>query len=218
MSFLQTSIRSGYITDLVLPPAQDGQDPATILEQGLAAIFASIHSPTTMINLNPLVQSVKQIPESDPKAVDYRTVAPSFDIALDAPYVILTQDDPDPKANTISTHGFRQYEIVDKLNIAFGLTQNLVYHAAIRPTRFGMETFTNAGSGVVIFGRWEIKVADGGRVINIVEKNDIKCNLVLSWYIRSTIDKSHAETHARLKEKWIVRMKEVGFEHPLPRN
>ncbi|RVX75036.1 hypothetical protein B0A52_01313 [Exophiala mesophila] len=217
MAFLQTNIRSGYITDLVLPPAQQGQDPATILEQGLAAIFASIHSPTIMINLNPLVQSVNQIPESDPKSVDYREIAPSFDIALDAPYVILTQDESDPKANTISTNGFRQFEIVDKLNIGFGMTQNLVYHAAIRQTRFGMETFTNAGSGVVIFGRWEIKVADGGRVINIIEKNVVRCNLLLSWYIRSTIDKSHAEAHAKLKEKWIVRMKEVGFD-PMPRN
>lgn len=213
MAFLNTTLRSGYITDLVLPPAKPGQDPNAILQEGLSAIYASIHDPKTMITLNPLVQDVKQIASSDSKAVDHQTLAPSFGVDLNAPYLAPSSTQDNSNAPSSSPYGFNHFEILDKLNLAFGFTQNLIYHAAIRPTRWGMEAFTNAGSGVTIFGRWEIKVADNGRVINIIEKNEIRCNVVVSWYINRTVDKSHAETHARLKAKWISDMKAKGYDY-----
>ncbi|KEF53444.1 uncharacterized protein A1O9_10419, partial [Exophiala aquamarina CBS 119918] len=214
MAFLSTSLKSGYITDLILPAPLEGQRPDDVLRTGLDAIFASVHTPNTMITLNPLVHEVKQLASTDPKAVDVATVAPSFGVALDVPYAILREGD------TASPGGFQQFEILDKLNVMFGYTTDLTYHAAIRQTKMGMEAFTNAGSGVTIYGRWEIKVGNDadkgaqgqGQVINLIERNEIKCNVLLSWYIKASLDKSHRETHRRLKEKWLAAMREAGYK------
>lgn len=238
MAFLQTSLKSGYITDLILPAPLEGQTFDDVLRIGLDAIFSSIHTPNTMITLNPLVHDVKQLSPSDPKCVDVLTIAPSFGVAVDAPSVVLREGENPAHG------GFQQFEILDKLNIMFGYTTDLTYHAAIRQTKMGMEAFTNAGSGVTIYGRWEIKVsgspspqqlgantnanANGpdrnagggpgpgqgqGQVINLIERNEIKCSVLLSWYIKASLDKSHRETHRRLKEKWITAMKDAGYKY-----
>jgi len=216
MAFLSTSLKSGYITDLILPAPLEGQTPDDVLRTGLDAIFASVHTPNTMITLNPLVHEVKQLLPSDPKAVDVSSIAPSFGVAVDSPYAILREGE------SAAPGGFQQFEILDKLNVMFGFTSDLTYHSAIRQTKMGMEAFTNAGSGVTIYGRWEIKVApglqqsDGGggpvQVINLIERNEIKCNVLLSWYIKASLDKSHRETHRRLKEKWLAAMREAGYK------
>lgn len=217
MSFLQTSLKSGYITDLILPRPLEGQTADDVLQAGLDAIFSSVHTPNTMITLNPLVHEVKQLSPSDPKAVDVATIAPTFGVAIDAPYAILRDGE------SAAPGGFQQFCILDKLNVMFGYTTDLTYYSAIRQTKMGMEALTNAGSGVVIYGRWEIKVsgspssgpdggAGGGQVINLIERNEIKTSVLLSWYIKSSLDKSHRETHRRLKEKWLSAMREAGYK------
>ncbi|KAK5047046.1 hypothetical protein LTR84_006988 [Exophiala bonariae] len=215
MAFLQTTLKSGYITDLILPRPLEGQTPDEVLKAGLDAIFASVHTPNTMITLNPLVHEVKQLSPSDPKAVDVMSVAPIFGLAVDAPYAVL-RDGENPALG-----GFQQFEILDKLNVMFGYTTDLTYFSAIRATKMGMEALTNAGSGVVIYGRWEIKVSGspggegtsgGGQVINLIERNEIKTNVLLSWYIKASLDKSHRETHRRLKEKWLSAMRDAGYK------
>jgi hypothetical protein len=224
MAFLQTTLKSGYITDLILPAPLEGQTFDDVVRTGLDAIFSSVHTPNTMITLNPLVHEVKQLSPSDPKAVDVLTVARSFGVAVDEPYAVLREGE------NPALGGFQQFEILDKLNIMFGYTTDLTYHAAIRQTKMGTEAFTNAGSGVTIYGRWEIKVsgapsrhqlggeANGGapgqgQVINLIERNEIKCSVLLSWYIKASLDKSHRETHRRLKEKWLSAMKEAGYKY-----
>jgi hypothetical protein len=216
MPLFQTTIRSGFITDLILPLPTETKTPADVVRDGLATIFASIHDPNTMIKLNPLVQDVKPLLESDPGAVDAEAMCRDFGIEVNPPY---------------AAEAFQQFEITDELNIAFGYTTDLVYHSAIRATKMGMQAFTDPGNGVRIFGSWEIKVADGdgdsdrsegldqgtvglagGKVIHIVERNETRCNVVLGWYIKSTLDKSHRVTHARLKERWIEKMKELGYK------
>lgn len=226
---LQTTLRTGYITDLILPAPHDGETSDDVLRVGLDAIFSSVHTPNTMITLNPLVHDVKQLQDTDPKAVDVRTLAPSFGVALDAPYVVNAEAGTDARAEGVlpDAAGFKHFAILDKLNMLFGYTTDLLYHTAIRQTKSGMEAFTNAGSGVVICGKWDVKVSESstspqaaglagpGKVINLIERNEIRCNLVLSWYIKSSLDKSHRETHRRLKEKWIKAMKDAGYEYPV---
>lgn len=213
MSFLQTTLKSGYITDLILPRPLEGQTSDDVLKTGLDAIFASVHSPNTMITLNPLVHEVKQLSPSDSKAVDVTSIAPIFGLAIDSPNAVL-RDGEDPALG-----GFQQFEILDKLNVMFGYTTDLTYFSAIRATKMGMEALTNAGSGVIIYGRWEIKVSGSpggaggaGQVINLIERNEIKTNVLLSWYIKASLDKSHRETHRRLKEKWLGAMREAGYK------
>lgn len=212
MAFLQTTLKSGYITDLILPRPLEGQTADDVLKAGLDAIFASVHTPNTMITLNPLVHEVKQLSPSDPKAVDVTTIAPIFGVPIDAPYAVLHEGENPAHG------GFQQFQILDKLNVMFGYTTDLTYFSAIRQTKMGMEALTNAGSGVIIYGRWEIKVAGspsgdtaGGQVINLIERNEIKTNVLLSWYIKASLDKSHRETHRRLKEKWLSAMREAGY-------
>lgn len=208
MSFLQTSFKSGWITDLVLPAPTGIQSPQDVLEAGEATALEMCTDPVFMAHLNPLIQKVVEIPASDPKAVDHLALAKDFKVDLTAEYV---------------TEDWKHYAITDKLNPFPGYTTELTYYSAIRRTRDGMEALTNPGSGVTIYGRFSIKIAeprdvkaldasDGrGWVVNYLETNELKCNALLSYYIKATTDKSHRAAHQRFKELWRERMKVRGF-------
>ncbi len=208
MSFLNTTLKNGWITDLVLPAPTGVQTPQSVIAAGQSTAFEMANDPIFMCKLNPLVQNVVELDPSDPKCVNYVAMAKSFDVDLNAEY---------------ATEGWRQYAITDKLNPFPGYTTDLTYHSAIRRTKDGMEALTNAGSGVTIYGRFSIKVAeprdvlaldasDGkGWVVNYLETNVLKCNTLLSYYVKATTDKSHRAAHGRFKELWRERMKGKGF-------
>ncbi|EXJ55967.1 hypothetical protein A1O7_08898 [Cladophialophora yegresii CBS 114405] len=209
MSFLQTTIKSGWITDLVLPAPVGTQSPHDVLQAGHSTALEMCTNPTFMAQLNPLVQGVVELPPTDPKAVDHMSMARTFNV------------DAGP---TEGADPWKHYAITDKLTPLPGYTTDLTYYSAIRRTRDGMQAFTNAGSGVTIYGCFSVKVAeprdvlaldasDGkGWVVNFVETNELKCNLILSYYIKATTDKSHRTAHARFKEVWRERMRERGFD------
>ena len=169
-----------------------------------------------MCHLNPLVQKVEQISSSHPKSVDHVALARVYNIDLSA--------DPEDNLFEGNEGEWKFYAITDKLNVLPGYSTDLVYYSAIRKTKNGMEALTNPGSGVTIHGKFSIKIAhpsdakaldasDGkGWVVNYVETNELKCNVVLSYYIKATTDKSHRAAHGRFKELWRERMKERGFE------
>jgi hypothetical protein len=208
MSFLQTSFKSGWITDLVLPAPTGVQTPQDVITAGHTTALEMCSNPIFMCQLNPLVQKVVELPASDPKAVDHVAMARTFKVDDDV------ADGAEP---------WKHYAITDKLTPLPGYTTDLTYYSAIRRTRDGMQALTNAGSGVTIYGSFSVKVAeprdvlaldasDGkGWVVNFIETNELRCNLVLSYYIKATTDKSHRTAHARFKEMWRERMREKGF-------
>ncbi|ETI21527.1 hypothetical protein G647_07874 [Cladophialophora carrionii CBS 160.54] len=222
MSFLQTTVKSGWITDLVLPAPVGIQSAQDVIQAGHATALEMCTDPIFMAHLNPLVQSVVELPASDPKAVDYKAMARTFNVDVDAGSL-----SPVPGAAGRDDHHqypWKHYAITDKLTPLPGYTTELTYYAAIRRTADGMQAFTNAGSGVTIYGCFSVKVAepsdvfaldasDGkGWVVNFIETNELRCNLVLSYYIKATTDKSHRTAHARFKELWRERMREKGFD------
>ncbi len=216
---MQTSFQQGYITDLVCPPPPPGKTASDVLQTGLALALDMVQSAKTMCTLNPFVLDVTSMPADHPKLVDTQALASNFNVDVSAAY---------------ATSQFSQYEITDKLPVFAGYSTTLVYHTALRQTRDGLESLTNPGNGVTIHGRWVIKVADRGSgsdeeknkaappeesddgkfslgnasgVINLLETQQTRCNVVLSWYIKQSFDKSHRTTHRRFKELWRERMK-----------
>ena len=167
-----------------------------------------------MFKLNPLIQKVEELPASHPKAVDQVALARDFKVDLDHDEALLADDE---------TGTWKYYAITDKLPVLPGYTTEMTYHSAIRRTKSGMEAFTNPGNGISIYGKFAVHVAhpsdgkaldasDGtGWVVNFVETNELKCNLLLSYYIKATTDKSHRAAHARFKELWRGKMGERGF-------
>lgn len=208
MAFMQTTLKSGWITDLVLPHPPEGQTAATVLEAGLALALRMCSDPHLMCRLNPLVQSVAPLAPSDPKAVDAALLAEEFAVDLAADY---------------ARGPFDHFAVTDKLHVLPGYTTELTYYSAIRATADGMEALTNPGSGVRIYGRFSVKVADGGDakaldaanskgwVLNLLETNELHCNVLLSWYIKGSTDKSHRTAHSRFKEEWVKGMAALGF-------
>jgi hypothetical protein len=239
MSFLQSHHKSGWITDLVLPGRlSDLQLPGDILETGRQIAIEMCSNPIYMCRLNPLVQAVEMIDDSHPKAVDHRAMGKSFGVDVDeliakhgaeSSVSETGRQISDEIAELNRRHPigeFRNYAITDKLSPLPGIpyTTLLTYHSNILRTPTGMITFTNPGSGVSIYGTFTINIAhckdnkaldasDGkGWVVNLLETNETKCNIVLGSYIRATTDKSHRQAHGRFKEEWRGRMKERGFE------
>lgn len=208
MAFMQTTFKSGWITDLVIPAATGAHSPQEVLDAGHATALEMCSDPILMCRLNPLVQKVETMEPSHPKCVDYVHLARDFSCDINASY---------------AKEDFNQYAITDKLAVLPGYSTDLTYYSAIRKTDDGMEALTNPGSGVSIYGRFAIKIAhpsdngaldasDGkGWVVNFMETNIIRCNVVLSYYIRATTDKSHRVAHGRFKEMWKKRMEEKGF-------
>jgi len=45
----------------------------------------------------------------------------------------------------------------------------------------------------------------------LLETNELKCNVLLSWYIKGSTDKSHRIAHGKFKEEWLRGMVALGF-------
>lgn len=225
---MQTQFQQGYITDLICPPPPPGKTSAEVLQTGLKLAREMCSSAQVMTTLNPYIADVSSIPASDPQVVDVESLAASFDVDVRA-------------GADYATSPFTQYAITDRLPILFGYSTTLVYHSAIRTTQDGLEALTNAGNGVTIHGRWAIKLADaaeyaadeqdtqgGGAaaapglddafsmagtsgVVHLLETQQTRCNALLGWYIKQSVDKSHRTTHKRFKELWRERMKDVLY-------
>lgn len=146
MSFLQTTFKTGYITDLILPAPPEGKTPSDVLRAGLELALSMAQSPEQMSRLNPFVYSVERMSATDPQAVDVRAVAAVFGVNVNASFAAAE---------------FVHYEIKDKVPVVLGYSADLTYHSAIRPTIEGIEALTNPGSGVLLHGMWMVKGVQG---------------------------------------------------------
>ena len=190
MSFLNTFFALNYQSELQLP-AKRGWSAAEMEQLGLKVAIEILHDHKAVIFQNPLVKRATELPPNSPDAVDYKKLAEEFDSEQDS--------------HAVSP--WRQFEIVDELPLIFGYTKNLIYHSALRGLLDGFEGFTNAGSGVLLYGAWRVEPAQDGRAVLIVpETGEVKCNWFLSWYIQMTYPSSHKVMHAKFRENWEMKM------------
>jgi hypothetical protein len=192
---LGTTIRSGFITDLIVPLAgtcgKNGQDLETIAYDTAMEV---LHDFPAFIRSNPLVSDVVEIFPNNDKYIDVPAFCKEFDVDLNSPN---------------ATSGWTQYDITDNLNLLFGYTQKLVFQSALRKTKTGFESVTNPGSGVRLHGRFNIeKSSEAPGIINFIEHNETKCNVFLGVYIKATLGSSHKTLHENFKKAWNEKMKQ----------
>jgi hypothetical protein len=241
---MQTTLRSAFITDLLLPPPHSlpTLSPAQIRAIGHTTAQSLLRSSEDFIRLNPLVTNVRPIftPSDSKQFVDVPTFCAEFNI----------HPSLNPAISVSGKDEWTHFEITDKLNFGLGST-DLVYCTAIRALPTGFESLTNPGSGVRIYGRFEILLpselgrltqtpmeqgavselshvpeeAGGGEmqqaVLHYIEHNETKCNTLLSLYIKATNAKSHRAMHEAFKRKWGENVKFAlaeAVKNPLPAN
>jgi hypothetical protein len=144
---MQTTLRAAFITDLLLPPPHSlpSLTPSQISTIGYDAAVSILHSPEQFIRSNPLVTDVRAVHSaSDSK------------LYIDVPHwcaMFNLNHAGDPERGISSE--WQQFEITDKLSWGLG-TSDVVYTTAMRRIPGGFESVTSAGSGVRIYGRFEI--------------------------------------------------------------
>lgn len=144
---MQTTLRTAFITDLLLPPPHSlpNLTPAAISELGYTTALNLLHDSEAFIRSNPLVTKVRQI--SSPSDSKHYMDVPHFCAEFHV--------DPRGDVKRGISDVWTQFEITDKLNWGLG-SSDLVYATAMRRIPGGFESVTNPGSGVRIYGRFEV--------------------------------------------------------------
>ena len=153
---MQTTLRSAFITDLLLPPPHSlpNLTPASISELGYTTALNLLLDSEAFIRSNPLVTKVRAIhSSSDSKHfIDVAHFCSEFNV------------DPRGDVRRGISDTWTQWEITDKLNWGLG-SSDLVYATAMRRIPGGFESVTNPGSGVRIYGRFEVlRASELGRL------------------------------------------------------
>lgn len=196
---------------------------------GLSLALDMVHSAKTMCTLNPLVQTVEPMSPSHPKLVDTNALAKTFKVPHDdaeyatGPFVQYEITDKLPVfagySTTLVYHSALR-ETRDGLESLTNPGNGVTIHGrwALRVGGGG------AGGGEEPDqkemarpgppeesddGKFSLGNASG--VIHLLETQNTKCNVMLSWYIKQSLDKSHRTTHQRFKEMWRERMKMVLY-------
>ena len=206
MVSLSTTLKSGFITDLTIPPPGTKSLTTTQLTQlSLDVALSILHDFEAFVRSSPLVTNVVQIHAGHHKYIDVPAFCREFGVELHPDYVVGDGE-------------WVQFEITDKLSILYAFSTELVYHTAMRRTKSGFESVTNPGNGVRIHGKFDVVKAaperkgeadgeEGEGVINFIEHNETRCNVFLAQYIKATTGSSHRAMHERFKEKWNEEMK-----------
>ena len=142
---MQTTLRSAFITDLLLPPPHSLQKlaPTQIASIGHDTALNLLHSSEDFIRSNPLVQNVRPLTSQDNGYIDVPAWCEAFNLNYAG----------DPERGVGSE--WQQFEITDKLSWGLG-SSDLIYVTAMRRIPGGFESVTSPGSGVKIYGRFEI--------------------------------------------------------------
>ena len=147
MVSLTTTLKSGFITDLTIPPPGTQSLTADHLSQlSLDVALALLHDLEAFIRSSPLVTNVARIHPGHAKYIDVRAFCQLFDLELHPDYVV----DEEGGAEWV------QYEITDKLSVLYAFSTEIVYYTAMRRTKSGFESVTNPGNGVRIHGKFDV--------------------------------------------------------------
>ena len=257
MPSLSSALKSGFITDLTVPPPNTCNLSTPHLEHlSYNTALSILHDFESFIRSNPLVQNVKRLSKDDKGYIDVVNFGKEFDVAQ--PSTTSRQNHPAQQQQQQATRPgeededeWIQFEITDKLSILYAFSTQLVYYTAMRKTSSGFESLTNPGNGVRIHGTFDVvrstsssppppntipwsstiddeqlhaheRIAStvrpsmniardddtgGAGVIHFIEKNETRCNVLLSAYIKATAGAAHREMHERFKRQWNEGMK-----------
>lgn len=190
---MNTEIKSGFITDLVVPPDGTCGKSSQELEQiAIQTAMDMLYDFKAFIESSPLVTHVEQIAPDHERYIDVAATCQDFGVELKPDY---------------ARGDWVQYQITDKLNVLW-TSKDLIYYTAMRKTMTGFESVTDPGSGVKVHGTFDIQRSnDGPGIIHYIERNETKCNVFLSMYIKATTGSSHRAMHENFKKKWSEEMK-----------
>lgn len=196
MSFLQTKFVSSFRSELALPQAPPGHSEADVRDLGIRMALKILQDGEALCLLNPILIKVAPLSPGTQGCVDVTK---------------MTEEYPDPgTSETLSAPmaDWRQYECTDLLELVFNFKKELIYHTAMRNTVTGIESWTDAGSGVIIHGTWVVAPsADKTDTLILTEDETTWCNWLLSVYIRSTMGKAHDSLHKNFTAKWVEMMR-----------
>jgi hypothetical protein len=121
---------------------------------------------------------------------------------------------PPPNADKEEYHA-TWYQITDKIQYMPGAKSSVSYFGCFHDLADGLQTHVYAPAGLEIRGRWTLGGSLPGEPLQPVEIGlgiprtglwlredvDMKCNIVLTSFVRKTLKKSHAHLVDRLVEK-----------------
>jgi hypothetical protein len=121
---------------------------------------------------------------------------------------------PPPHADKEEYHA-TWYQITDKIQYMPGAKSSVSYFGCFHDLADGLQTHVYAPAGLEIRGRWTLGGSLPGEPVQPVEIGlgipkqglwlredvDMKCNIILTSFVRKTLKKSHAHLVDRLVEK-----------------
>jgi len=160
-----------------------------------ALILAIVQSPEQLIRLNPLVISARPVPSSSAGA---KAGAETKAKAGDG----LGEEEQQEE----------EWEIEDRTLVCGCIPMHLTYYASFTRTPTGVLAHPRAAMGVHLKNEWVVGPAageeDSGKT-RVEEKAEIWAPWGLLGYVKSTLQKAHAELMEGLERK-LVELKAVG--------
>jgi hypothetical protein len=177
-----------------------------------------LYDPTTIISLNPLVTSIRELDPSPNHNNNSDNIITTTTTTTKPLTPQSTTQDPSSAAPPDSSppQTPRNFCIQDTKPLFAGLyTAKITYHVSHRPAAdLGCDTVVAASAGVSIRGSWRVHKVEGGGAgaglddseegeeLHLVEKATITCPSVFAPFIRATLGKSHKEMHERFVGRW----------------
>jgi hypothetical protein len=232
---MQSRFQQGYITDLVCPPPPPGKTAADVVQMGHELAMSMCSSAQTMSQLNPFVTDVSTLDPSDPKAVDTAALAAAFGVEVNAEYATsqFTQYSITDKLPVVAGYSTTlvYYSAIrttrDGLEALTNPGNGVTIHGrwvisvgggggAHDRNGESTEKLTSVSTSSSLSSSSPpnddaFSLGNSSGIVHLLETQDTRCNVLLSWYIKQSVDKSHRTTHRRFKEIWRERMKEMLY-------
>ena len=143
-----------------------------------------------MIHMNPVVTSVKLLPEES--SIAFFNAVPAA-------------DKPEPVEGEVPKV-WPVYEVVEDMSTAPEeantgnwrggwakrfIPDSIKYETSIEATADGMRSITHAAMGVSSVTHWFVKIAEGGEGVVVEKVGRVTSNRMLMSFIRTTLEESH---------------------------
>lgn len=203
---MQTSFEYVYTTQLPLPPPKANETWDDVARRGMEVALELLHDPDIMIKHDKEHLTMRSITGDADEAVPIHDLAAKFKVPLSSKKAHDSGLDSN-STDQVSTEDWNHFEVTELIPILFGMSTRIKFHSALRFNDNGMEALANPGSSVTLHGKWTVEKTEGNHdCLTLREVTITDCNVMLGWYIKATMSKAHANTHAYLKERFGERM------------
>ena len=222
--FFTTFFPSSATTELRFTtslPTDSDIIPAKVIEFGRRTAVDLLHDHQAYARLSPIVTDVQPLDQTDDEWHDLNPAK----ILADFDKLLLHGQSVEPPGTFQAGPGdaldWKHYMITDHLPHPLGLpgTTKLEYQVAFRDNDEGFDSLALAAGGVTIHGSYRVvkRIRESDRVngneINehptgaeeklwLQESAVIKCWKGTGWYVKKTLNESHADAHERFRATW----------------